>query len=313
MQVWAINGLGGYSAAASIDAELRQRATSTTFFHQMAMGVSSYGKHRSDRILIDKLGRVATPMSTTGMGESDNFPTTTAPIVQTQVVATEYGNAIEWTEKLETFAQWGIGQMMAMALRQDQIEGLDRVAYNAYALGKVIYTPTTASQGLISTTGTAAAVAGSAATVAHAKDTSDYMRTNKVPPMAGGDYFAICHTDAVRGIKDSTEFIQVAAYHAPEKLFDSEVGKYASIRWVEENNVLVSPAGTNLAGFAQAVVFGSDNVIEAVAVAPHLRFKVPQEYGRDRGEAHYYVGGLAQVWQFGTDGGEEHQVRWDSQ
>lgn len=313
MQVWAVQGLGGFSASASLDSEIRQRATATTFFHQMALGVSSFGKHRSDRVLLDKLGRLVTPMNTAGMAETDDFPVTSFPFVQASIVVTEYGNAVEWTEKLETFSQWSAGQMVGMVLRQDQIEGLDRVAYAAYALGRVIYTPLTASTGTISTSGTPGAVAGSAMTVAHARDISDYMRsTLRVPAMANGDYFSIAHVDHARGIKDSSEFIDVAKYATPEKLFESEIGKYASIRYVEENNVLVSPAGTNTAGFAQAVYFGSDNVLEAVALAPHLRYKIPQGYGRDRGEAHFYIGGFVQVWNFANDGGEEHQVRADS-
>lgn len=313
MQVWAVNGLGGFSGAASLDSEIRQRATASTFFHQMTVSVSSFGKHRADRVLIDKMGRLVTPMNQSGIGETDDIPTTTFPFVQASVVVTEYGNAVEWTEKLETFAQWSAGQMVGMVLRQDQIEGLDKVAFAAYALGKVVYTPITASTGTISTTGTPGAVAGSLMTVSHVRDVSDYLRsTLKAPAMANGDYFCIGAVDHCRGIKESSEFIDVAKYATPEKLFDSEIGKYASVRFVEENNAITQPAGTNVVGFAAGYYFGSDNVLEAVALAPHLRYKIPQGYGRDRGMAHYYVGGFVQVWNFTNDGGEEHQVRADS-
>ena len=166
MQIWGVNALGGYAATASIDYTLRQRATKSTFFHQFACGVSSYGKHRADRVLFDKLGRLSTPTSTGGLGESDPIPETTVPLVQGQVVVTEYANSIAWTEKLDTFSQFSIGQMIGMGLRQDQIEQLDKVAYAAYATGKTIYTPLTATSGAFSTTGTAAAVAGAAGTAA---------------------------------------------------------------------------------------------------------------------------------------------------
>jgi N4-gp56 family major capsid protein len=294
-----------------VDSELRQRATATTFFHQSTLGCGTYGKHRADRVLFDKMQRPGTAMNTAGIGETEDIPVTDFVIVQGQVIATEYGNAVEWTEKLDTFSQWSVGDMVAAVLRQDQIEGLDKVAYAAYALGRVIYTPLTASSGSFSTTGTAAAVGGSQVTVAHVKDISDYMRTNKIPGLSSGDYVAIVHVDHARGIKDSTEFIDVSKYHMPERLYDSELGKYAGVRFLEENNVLISPAGTSTVT-AQGVYFGSDNVIEAVAVGPHLRQKIPQLYGRDRGEAHFYMGGFAQVWSFNTDGGEEHQVRVDS-
>jgi N4-gp56 family major capsid protein len=313
VQVWAMQGQGGFSATASLDSEIRQRATATTFFHQFALAVSSFGKHRADRVLVDKLGRLVTAMNPAGMAETDDFPTTDFPFVQASIVVTEYGNAVEWTEKLETFAQWSAGQMVGMVLRQDQIEGLDKVANAAYALGKVIYTPLSASTGTVSTSGTPGAVAGSPMTVAHARDVSDYLRAVlKAPAMANGDYVCIANVDHARGIKDSSEFQDVSRYATPEKLFESEVGKYASIRFVEENNVTVSPAGTSNVGFAQAYYFGSDNVLEAVALAPHLRYKIPQGWGRDRGEAHFYIGGFVQIWNFANDGGEEHQVRADS-
>jgi len=313
MQVWAVQGQGGYSAVASLDSEIRQRATASTFFHQMTVTVSSFGKHKADRVYIDKLGRLVTPMNVSGLGETDDIPATSFPFVQASVVVTEYGNAVEWTEKFETFAQWSAPQMVGMVLRQDQIEGLDKVAFAAYALGKVVYTPITASTGVISTTGTPGAVAGSLMTTAHVRDISDYMRaTLKCPAMANGDYFCVACTDHTRGIKETTEFIDVAKYATPEKLFDNEIGKYASVRFVEENNAITTPAGTNVVGFGPGYYFGSDNVLEAVALAPHLRMKIPQGYGRDRGLAHFYLGGFVQVWNFTNDGGEEHQVRADS-
>lgn len=307
MQVWSSNALGGFSASASLDAELRQRATKTTYFHQLALGLTSYGRHRSDRILFDKAGRVVTSLNVSGIGELDDIPVTSFPFVQGQVIATEFANAVEWTEKLEIFSQFPIGQSVALVLRQDQIEGLDKVAFAAYSGGRVIYTPSTATTGTFSTTGTAAAVAGSAMTVSHVKDITDFMRTNAVPALANGKYFCIAHPDHVRGVKDSSEFIQAHVFRDNEKLFDSEVGEYAGVKFVEENNALASPAGTSSVGFAQAVYFGADNVVEGVAVAPHIRYKIPIGYGRDRGEASYAVLGFSQVWRFDTDS-EEHQV-----
>jgi hypothetical protein len=311
-QMQAVNSLGGFASTASIDSELRQRATHTTYFEQMTLIAGSYGKHRSPSLLIDKLGRLATPMNQNGILETDTVPETTAPIVQTTITATEYANSVAWTQKLETFAQFPIAQMVALALRQDQIEGLDKVAFAAYALGRVVYTPLTATTGVFSTTGTAAAIAGSVMTISHVKDISDNFRVNSIPALSEGCYFAICAVDHVRGIKDSTEFIDVSKYHQPEKLFYSEIGKYAAVRFVEENNACASPAGTNTVGFAQAIYFGADNCIQAVAEAPHMRYGIPLDFGRDRREGHFYNGGFVLAWRYDTDSGEEHQIRADS-
>ena len=310
-QVWGIQGQGGFSASASVDYTLRQRATKTTYFHQSALGLTSYGKHRADRLLFDKIGRIVTPLNTAGIGEADTVPESTFGLVQGQVVVTEFANSVSWTEKLDTFSQFPVGQMVGMVLRQDQIEGLDKVAFAAYALGKVVYTPLTSSTGTFATGGVAGAVAGAAMGVPHLRDCSDFLRTNAVPPLLDGDYMGIFHTDCARGIKDSSEFVETSKYATPDRIWRSEIGRYAGVRIVEENNVLLSPAGTNTAGFAQGVIIGADDVLEAVAQAPHLRYGVPVDFGRDRRESSMYMGGFSLVWRFDTDS-EEHQLRLDS-
>lgn len=312
-QIWATNSLGGFSAQASLDNELRQRATATTYFKQNALGLASYGRHRSDRILFDKIGRLTTPLNTNGIAELDDIPVTSFPWVQGSVIALEYANAVEWTEKLDEFSQFPIGQSVARVLRQDQIEGLDKVAAAAYTSGQVIYVTTSATAGTFTTNGTPAGVATNKMTTAHVKDITDYFRKNKVPSFTAGRYLCIANPDHARGIKDSSDFIQVHSYNDQDKIYSSEIGEYAGVRFVEENNVLTSPAGTNTAGFAQAVYIGADDVVEGVAVAPHLRYKIPQAYGRDRGEASYALEGFTRVWSFNTDSGEEHQVFCNSQ
>jgi N4-gp56 family major capsid protein len=304
---FGVNTYGGYSATASIDAELRQRATHTTYFEQMTLGCASYGKHRSDRLLIDKIGRLNTALNTSGIGEDDPVPETNFPIVQTTITTTEYANSVSWTERLDTYSQFPVGQMVALALRQDQIEGIDKVAYAAYGLGRVYYTPLTASTGTFSTSGSPGATAGSVMTPYHVRDISDYLRSNSIPALSEGCYFSIANVDHVRGIKDSTEFVDVSKYHQPDKLFYSEIGKYAAVRFVEENNATASPSGTNTVGFAEAFYFGADNCLQAVAQAPHLRYGIPMDFGRDRREASFYMGGFVLAWRYDVDS-EEHQV-----
>jgi hypothetical protein len=307
MQIWGTNQAGGYAATPSIDYTLRQRATKSTFFQQFTLGLNTYGKHRADRLFYNKLGRMITPLSTSGLGESDPIPESNFAINQGQVVVTEYANSVAWTERLDTFSQFSIGQMVGMVLRQDQIEQLDKVANAAYATGKTIYTPLTATQGAFSTTGTPAAVAGAAMSVQHLRDVTDNLRFNAIPPLVEGDYLGICHIDHARSLKESNELIETSKYAQPERLFRSEIGRYAAARIVEENNVLTSPAGTNTAGLAEAFYIGADNVLEAVAQAPHLRYGIPVDFGRDRREASFFMGGYSLVWNFAVDG-EEHQI-----
>lgn len=312
-QVWGVNAAGGFCASPSIDYTFRQKATKTTYFHQSTTSVGSFGKHRSDRILIDKAGRLAEPMDTSGTAEAEATPETSFAIVQASIIAGEYNNSVSWTERLDTFSQFPIINLVGMVLRQDQIEGLDAVAFAAYATGQVVYTPQTATTGVFATAGTASIIAGSSVSPFHMRDVTDYMRsTLLVPPLLEGDYLTIATTDWARGMKDSGEFLDTAKYAKPELLFRSEIGKYAGQRVVEENNALDPTAGTTTENFGQAVTFGADNVMEVVAQAPHLRYGIPVDFGRDRREGHFYMGGFGILWRYDTDSGEEHQVRWDS-
>jgi len=311
-QVWGIFSQGGALATPSIDYTLRQRATHTTYFHQSTVSIGSYGKHRSDKVLLDKVGRMQTALDTAGIGEADPVPESSFPIVQTTVSTGEFANSVSWTERLDTYSQFPVSQMVANVLRQDQIEGLDKVAFAAYALGRVVYTPQTATLGVFSTTGTAAIVATAPMGLPHVRDITDRLRNTSVPPLLDADYLCIASVSHVRNIKDSTEFLEASKYAQPERLYRSEVGRYGGVRFVEENNALPSIAGTNSVLFGPAVYMGADNVVEAVAQAPHLRYGIPVDFGRDRREGSFYIGGFQIVWRFDQDGGEEHEVRADS-
>jgi len=57
----------------------------------------------------------------------------------------------------------------------------------------------------------------------------------------------------------------------------------------------------------EAIFFGADPVIEAVAVAEEIRAKIPEDYGRSKGVAWYALLGFENVWDFSTDS-EDHIV-----
>lgn len=58
--------------------------------------------------------------------------------------------------------------------------------------------------------------------------------------------------------------------------------------------------GANSIG--EAVIFGDDAVIEGVVIPEEIRAKVPDDYGRSKGIAWYFLGGWKRVWDFAADG-----------
>jgi hypothetical protein len=110
-------------------------------------------------------------------------------------------------------------------------------------------------------------------------------------------------------LKDDPDWEEVIKYADPERFLNGEVGRIYATRFVETNNTnaLSNGVGTSSV-LGEAVFFGSDSVIEGVAIPEEVRVKIPVKYGRDKGIAWYALLGFARVWDLTSDK-EEHIVR----
>lgn len=109
-----------------------------------------------------------------------------------------------------------------------------------------------------------------------------------------------------------------------------EVGRYESVRFIEQNEVPKGHANDvafsvtsgdtdniytatddawNNAKSSWCLFFGADTVIEAPSVPEEIRAKLPQDFGRDNAVAYYYMGeaGICH-----TDATNARIVLWDS-
>jgi hypothetical protein len=85
------------------------------------------------------------------------------------------------------------------------------------------------------------------------------------------------------------------------------------VRFVMQTNI-ASEAWSNGKSDA-AYFFGADTVLEGVVVPEEIRGKIPDDYGRSRGVAWYYVGGFAIIHADQTSTETKDQARiikWDS-
>ena len=70
----------------SLDDLLRERAQAALYYQQMVLALSSFGEHRADRLLFDKLGQLEPAMRLEGARE----------IKITATVDQEWGNQNSW-------------------------------------------------------------------------------------------------------------------------------------------------------------------------------------------------------------------------
>lgn len=77
-------------------------------------------------------------------------------------------------------------------------------------------------------------------------------------PKINGDYVAIIHPSCTYDLRQSKEWIEAHKYAKPEEIYNGEIGKLHGVRFVEDDNVLVTKNGANNAAVYHNLFFGQD-------------------------------------------------------
>jgi N4-gp56 family major capsid protein len=282
-------------------------------FRQFTRMEGAIGKNKGDTVDFNKVSNIQTQGGS--IPESNRIPESNLLIRRGQMVMSEYGNSIPYTGKLEALAEFSPDNMITVALRNDMAKVMDSAVADQFKASDLIYVPTSASAATWENTLATTALVN--LSVFHVKEIVDGMKTgifgsltagNPVPPYDGDHYVSIASVKALRGIKDDPDFEEPVKYADPERLLMGEVGRFYMVRFVESNHTgaLSNAKGTGSV-LGEAVFFGSDPVIESVAIAEEVRAKIPGDYGRDKGIAWYALLGFKIVWDHTTDG-EQHIV-----
>jgi hypothetical protein len=219
------------------------------------------------------------------------------------VVITEYGNAIDYTYKLETLAEYGLPEAVERVLRDDMAKVLDAAAGAEFAKGDYVAQCINTSSTEFTTDGTATTTASTELSDKNWRDIVDQMKKLDIPRYAAEDYVAICSVDSLRGLYDYLE--ATFAYTTREHMYSGEIGRYYSTRAVETTAYLHNTSGGGTLG--QAIFIGDDAVWNAMAIPAEIRANVPADFGRDQALAWYSLEGFAKVWDF-TGDGEGHII-----
>jgi N4-gp56 family major capsid protein len=309
-QIWSVNATGGYLANPKLSKTMRHAAQPMFKFRQFTRMEKAIGKGKGDTVDFNKVSNIQAQGGT--ISEAARIPESNILIRRGQLVLEEYGNSIPYTGKLDDLAEFSVDNIITRALRDDMAKVMDAAVATVFKTTDVSYSPQTASTGTWNVAGSpASALVG--LNLFHVKEVVDAMKTglfgsgnqgNPVPPYDGENYVAIASVNALRGLKDDPDFEEVMKYADPERLLTGEVGRIYGCRFIETNNTAVlAPHATS----GNAVFFGADPVIEAMAVPEEIRAKIPEDYGRSKGIAWYGLVGFELVWDFTTDS-EQHVV-----
>lgn len=175
----------------------------------------------------------------------------------------------------------------------------------------------------LDTTGTATVTNNVALGTGHVKAIVDTMKERNIPPFMADDYLGVSHPTTWRNLKNSLETIHQYTETGLAHIFNGEIGRYESCRFIEQTFIPKGGAAnaTTYDPWSQtaqpwtngqsswAVFTGGDTVTEAVCIPEEIRAKIPGDFGRSRGLAWYYLGGFGIVH---NDPLNARIVFWDS-
>lgn len=314
-QLWTTSADGGYFSNAKLSKSLRTATQPMMKFRQFTRKEAGIGKGKGDTLDFDKITNIQQAGGV--ISELQRIPESKFLIKRGQLTLSEYGNSIPYTGKVDTLSEFSVSNPVTTALRNDMAKVMDIAVADVMTGGDICYIPTSLTAGTWDVDGTPSTTATVNLNLAHIREIVDALKTgafgantaNPVPPYDGENYVCIASVKALRGIKNDPDFEEIKKYADPEALLAGEVGRIEGVRFVESNHTSALSNGVGSGSIlGEAVIFGAEPVIEAVAIPEEIRRKMSTDYGRDLGIAWYALLGFARVWDYSTDS-EDHIVR----
>jgi N4-gp56 family major capsid protein len=325
-QVWAVNSLGGYLSAKNLSKDLREAVQPLVKFRQFcdAKDATMQGLHKGSIFHWNVYSDVANQGRT--LVETNTMPQTQFTVTQGTLTITEFGNSVPYSGKLDNLSEVPVRDIINKVMKNDAKKAFDIAAFEQFndTLLRVVPTDGTSTNAVtLTTNGTATLTNNIALGKEHVKAIVDLMKERNIPPYSGDDYYALSHPSTYRNFKDELEAIHQYVDRGFQMIMNGEIGRYESVRFIEQTHIPKGGAAdsatfdpyTNTsdawdnAKSSWAFFFGEDTVAEAIAVPEELRGKIPDDYGRGRGIAWYYLGGFGIVH---TQADQSRIVKWDS-
>ena len=325
-QIWDEDTKGGFMHSDELSNYLRFQLIELTKFRQFCdVGDgASKGTNRGERFAWNTYSRIQ--KAGRRLDETQKMPESNYNIIQNELIVFEGGNSVPYTGKLELLAQHDLEAVIDKTLRLDARNFFDAEAYLQFANTPLRAQPTggtSTSSITLATNGTPTITNNVALGTGHVKAIGDEMRERSIPPFTNDDYCCLTRPKTLRPIKDQLESIHQHTQSGIDKIYNGEVGRYESFRFVVQNNIPEGGAADSTTfdaydGVADAwnnglsswaFFFGGDTVMEAIVEPEQIRAKIAGDYGRDKGIAWYYLGGFGLVHSQAEDA---RVIKWDS-
>lgn len=247
-------------------------------------------------------------------------------ILQRTLTITEAGISVPFTGKLMNLAKHDVMSIINQTLKNDCRKFFDIQAFLQFKQTPLRVAPTggnSTTSITVSTNGSTAITNNVGLNTGHIKAMSDYAKESNIPPFKDDDYMMISLPTTFRPFKNTLEGVKQYTVLGIAEIFSGEIGRYENIRFIEQTfipaggsdaSVLFDPytrtADPWVNGLSSwAFMFGADTVTEGIALPEEIRAKIPDDYGRSRGVAWYYLGGFGICH---PDAANAKILMWDS-
>lgn len=300
---WSFDAPSGVYKNFSLSADLRSAAVAESKFMQFVRPESGYGRKSGESITIARVSNLAIPTSGK-LQEGLKIPEDSLTISSVSITVSEWGRAVPYTSLSDDLSKFDMESIVQKELMKQMRLILDGACAAAFKQAKLRVNSNSVSTIQLGTAGSFVGTATNNLSVAHVEAIRDLMyQSYLIPPYEGDDYIALVSTKAKRGLLSDPAWEDWHKYTDPQSKYNGEVGRIENIRFIETNNnsALSNAVGTGSA-VGEALFFGADSVVMAVALDPELRAGIPGDFGRQKAVAWYGIMEFGLVWDTGNAG-----------
>ena len=279
----------GYMSTGKLSSHLRSVVQPLTRFRQFCDVEEALGKNRGDTVSWNVYGDTTDEAG--DLAENEPMPETDFPVTQASVTVGEKGIAVPYSAKFDDLSEHPVRNIINKTLKNNCRRALDTSAHAQFdsTMLKLAATSGTSTTAVTLTdTGTQAVTNNVELGFPHIKAISDLMAEREIPTFDGEHYVTIARPSTFRPMRDDLESIHQYVSEGWNRIMSGETGRAEGIRFVTQTHV-ANGAWTNGAS-DDAYFFGADTVTEVVTCPEEIRGKLPDDYGRGRGVAWYYLG-----------------------
>lgn len=289
-QLWEYDEIGRFYYSDNLSDELRFTVRNRCRFRQfcnMPRPVQAV-KGKGDTFNWNIHGGLETPGGE--IAETQRLPKTRSTSARGSVTVAEFGNSVEFTEKLDNLSAESVREIIEFNLEVDCANALDTRAWTNFRKTPLKVTPLNGndtSKILITENGTPGAVNDSALTIDHVGAMSLQARERNIPTYRHGDYYMIGRPTTYETVESSLDNIFQYTPEGLQAIRNGEKGRYRGVRFVEQTNIGKQTADFVNGESDEAFLFGMDAVMEASVIPEELRGGLPEDVGRFRTLAWY--------------------------